>query len=99
MLGRRHVPWEQDVAIACGGVLVRPGDVLVGDEDGVVVVPPELAAEVAEAGVEQERQERFIAARVAEGEPLEGLYPLGPAWRAAYEEWRKAEEADMDADS
>ncbi len=99
VLGRRHVPWEQDVAIACGGVLVRPGDVLVGDEDGVVVVPPELAAEVAEAGVEQERQERFIAARVAEGEPLEGLYPLGPAWRAAYEEWRKAEEADMDADS
>ena len=88
VLGRKHVPWETGVAIACAGVLVRPGDVLVGDADGVVVVPPELAAEVAADALEQERQERFIAEKVAEGESIDGLFPLGDAWLAAYEEWK-----------
>jgi len=87
VLARRHVPWESGVSIACAGVLVRPGDVVVGDADGVVVVPPDLAAEVAADAVEQERQERFVAERIAEGEAIEGLYPLGPAWLPAYEEW------------
>src|SRR5581483_12329744 len=86
VLGRRHVPWEAGVAVSCAGVLVQPGDLIVGDADGVVVCPPELAHEVAAAAAEQERQERFIAERVAAGEPIEGLYPLGPAWRPAYEE-------------
>jgi regulator of RNase E activity RraA/2-keto-4-pentenoate hydratase/2-oxohepta-3-ene-1,7-dioic acid hydratase in catechol pathway len=88
VLGRKHVPWESGTAISCAGVLVQPGDVLVGDQDGVVVVPPELAAEVAADAVEQERQERFIAERVAEGESIDGLFPLGDAWLAAYEEWK-----------
>ncbi|MEI5604584.1 hypothetical protein WB307_50125, partial [Streptomyces brasiliscabiei] len=46
VLGRRHVPWETDVAIGCGGTTVEPGDILVGDGDGVIVIPPALAAEV-----------------------------------------------------
>ncbi|HZR92949.1 MAG TPA: fumarylacetoacetate hydrolase family protein [Gaiellaceae bacterium] len=96
VLGRRHVPWEAGVAVSCAGVLVQPGDLIVGDADGVVVCPPELAHEVAAAAAEQERQERFIAERVAAGEPIEGLYPLGPAWRPAYEEWCARQDASTE---
>ncbi len=64
VLGRRHIPWETDVTIACGGTTVQPGDVIVGDGDGVVVIPPALVAEVAAAAVEQEREEEFIAEQV-----------------------------------
>ncbi|MEU6375446.1 fumarylacetoacetate hydrolase family protein [Streptomyces sp. NPDC046909] len=91
VLGRRHVPWDTGVPIACGGALVQPGDLIVGDADGVVVVPPELADELVADCREQERQERFIAEQVAAGESVEGLYPLGSNWRDAYENWCKGE--------
>jgi 5-oxopent-3-ene-1,2,5-tricarboxylate decarboxylase / 2-hydroxyhepta-2,4-diene-1,7-dioate isomerase len=87
VLGRRHVPWETDTVIACGGTTIRPGDILVGDADGVVVIPPALAADVAADAAEQERQERFVAERVAAGEPIGGLYPMGPAWHEKYQQW------------
>jgi 2-keto-4-pentenoate hydratase/2-oxohepta-3-ene-1,7-dioic acid hydratase in catechol pathway/regulator of RNase E activity RraA len=87
VLGRRHVPWESGVAVACAGVTIRPGDILVGDADGVVVLPPAIAAEVLADAREQERQEEFIATRVAAGEPIDGLYPLGDARRADYQAW------------
>ena len=87
VLGRRHVPWESGVAVACAGVTIQPGDILVGDADGVVVLPPAIAAEVLADAREQERQEEFIAARVAQGESIDGLYPLGDAHRADYEAW------------
>jgi 2-keto-4-pentenoate hydratase/2-oxohepta-3-ene-1,7-dioic acid hydratase in catechol pathway/regulator of RNase E activity RraA len=89
VLGRRHVPWETGVTVACAGVTIQPGDIVVGDADGVVVLPPGIAAEVLAAAREQERQEAFIAARVAAGEPIEGLYPLGERWRPVYEAWLK----------
>ena len=96
VLGRRHVPWESGVAIACAGVTIQPGDILVGDADGVVVLPPSIAAEVLADAREQERQEEFIAARVAQGESIDGLYPLGDRHRADYETWlhAKAEPAE-----
>ncbi|MFD7657791.1 fumarylacetoacetate hydrolase family protein [Actinosynnema sp. NPDC059797] len=87
VLGRRHVPWEVGVDVACAGVLVRPGDVLVGDAEGVLLIPPALVDEVAADAVAQEREERFVLERVAAGEPVDGLYPLGPAKRAEYERW------------
>jgi 5-oxopent-3-ene-1,2,5-tricarboxylate decarboxylase / 2-hydroxyhepta-2,4-diene-1,7-dioate isomerase len=87
VLGRRHVPWDTDVAVACAGVTIQPGDILVGDADGVVVLPPAIAADVLADAREQERQEQFIAERVAAGEPIEGLFPLGEARRADYESW------------
>jgi 5-oxopent-3-ene-1,2,5-tricarboxylate decarboxylase/2-hydroxyhepta-2,4-diene-1,7-dioate isomerase len=87
VLGRRHVPWEVNVAVACAGVTVVPGDIIVGDGDGVIVVPAHLAMEVARDAAEQERQEEFAAAMVAKGESVDGLYPLGKRWRAAYESW------------
>jgi 2-keto-4-pentenoate hydratase/2-oxohepta-3-ene-1,7-dioic acid hydratase in catechol pathway/regulator of RNase E activity RraA len=90
VLGRKHVPWDTDVPIACGNALVHPGDVIVGDGDGVLVLPPHLLAELVDDGVEQERQEKFIAERLAEGESVAGLYPIGPEWRAAYDLWCKS---------
>jgi 2-keto-4-pentenoate hydratase/2-oxohepta-3-ene-1,7-dioic acid hydratase in catechol pathway/regulator of RNase E activity RraA len=89
VLGRRHVPWETDVPIACAGVLVCPGDTIVGDADGVVVLPDHLLEDIVIAAVEQERQERFIVQQVQAGESIDGLYPIGEKWRAAYESWRE----------
>jgi regulator of RNase E activity RraA/2-keto-4-pentenoate hydratase/2-oxohepta-3-ene-1,7-dioic acid hydratase in catechol pathway len=88
VLGRRHVPWEANTTIACAGVTVVPGDIVAGDADGVVVVPRHLAREVAQDAAEQELQEEFIAEQVAKGEPVDGLYPVGRKWQAAYEAWR-----------
>jgi len=87
VLGRRHVPWEVNTAIACAGVTVLPGDIIVGDGDGVIVVPAHLAAEVARDAAEQERQEEFAAAMVARGESVDGLYPLSQRWQPAYQAW------------
>jgi 2-keto-4-pentenoate hydratase/2-oxohepta-3-ene-1,7-dioic acid hydratase in catechol pathway/regulator of RNase E activity RraA len=88
VLGRRHVPWEVNTTIACAGVTVAPGDILVGDGDGVIVVPAHLAMEVARDAAEQELQEEFAAMMVAKGESVDGLFPLGKRWYAAFENWR-----------
>ena len=85
VLGRKHVPWDADVTIACGGTTVQPGDILVGDADGVIVLPPSIAAEVADAALAQEEEDAWVAARVAEGHPVEGLFPPNPRWRERYE--------------
>ncbi len=85
VLGRRHVPWEHDVTIGCGGTTVQPGDVIVGDADGVIVIPPALAEEVADAALAQEQEDAWIAARVAEGHPVDGLFPMNAHWRARFE--------------
>ncbi|WP_028921344.1 fumarylacetoacetate hydrolase family protein [Pseudonocardia acaciae] len=94
VLGRRHVPWESDVAIGCGGTTVCPGDVVVGDDDGVLVIPPSLVEEVLAAAIEQERQEEFITEQVRAGEGIDGLYPLGPDWQPAYREWLRKRNGD-----
>jgi regulator of RNase E activity RraA/2-keto-4-pentenoate hydratase/2-oxohepta-3-ene-1,7-dioic acid hydratase in catechol pathway len=104
VLGRRHVPWEVNTTIACAGVTVTPGDIIVGDGDGVIVIPAHLAMEVAQDAAEQETQEEFAAAMVAKGESVDGLYPLSKRWQAAYEAWlasrdglAKREEEQADA--
>ncbi|MQA34435.1 fumarylacetoacetate hydrolase family protein [Modestobacter roseus] len=85
VLGRRHVPWDLDVTIGCGGTTVQPGDVVVGDADGVIVIPPALVEEVVDAALAQEDEDAWIAARVAEGHPVDGLFPMNAAWRARYD--------------
>lgn len=87
VLGRRHVPWDTDLTIACGGAAVQPGDIIVGDADGLLVIPPHLVERVVEAAIEQERQEQFIAERVADGESVDGLYPLAGQWKERYAAW------------
>lgn len=88
VLGRRHVPWDTDVAVACGGATVLPGDVVVGDADGVVVIPPHLVEEVADATIAQEEQDTWVAQQVAAGHPVDGLFPPNAEWLARYEAWR-----------
>lgn len=90
VLGRRHVPWETDVAIGCGGTTVEPGDIIVGDGDGVIVIPPALADEVVDAALAQEEEDAWIARQVASGHPVDGLFPMNAAWRARYEAERNA---------
>jgi regulator of RNase E activity RraA/2-keto-4-pentenoate hydratase/2-oxohepta-3-ene-1,7-dioic acid hydratase in catechol pathway len=97
VLGRRHIPWEVNTTIACAGVTVTPGDIIVGDGDGVIVIPAHLAVEVARDAAEQELQEEFAAAMVAKGESVDGLYPLGKRWQAAYEAWLAKREEQADA--
>ncbi|WP_314140176.1 fumarylacetoacetate hydrolase family protein [uncultured Plantibacter sp.] len=85
VLGRRHVPWETDVAVTCGGATVLPGDVIVGDGDGVIAIPRALAAEVAAEAVVQEAEDAWIAEQVRGGAAVDGLFPLNAEWRARYE--------------
>lgn len=86
VLGRRHVPWDVDLTIACGGAAVQPGDVIVGDDDGVLVIPPRYVDEVVEAAIAQEREEEFVVRQVLNGEKVDGLYPMNAAWKKRYEE-------------
>ncbi|MFD5215516.1 fumarylacetoacetate hydrolase family protein [Microbacterium sp. NPDC058345] len=85
VLGRRHVPWEHDVTIGCGGATVQPGDIIVGDSDGAIVIPAALAEEVADAALAQEAEDAWIAEQVAAGHPVDGLFPMNADWRAKYE--------------
>lgn len=71
----QHHAVDVQVPIACAGVAVYPGDVLVGDADGVVCVPRSYVARIARAAEEQERLEEFVLARVQAGAPLRGTYP------------------------
>ena len=94
------VGWHADVEpvepegygelIGCGGVAVRPNDTMVCDNDGVVVIPHELAADVAEAGLEQERYERYVQTRVRDGASVVGLYPPDDEALADYQRWLKS---------
>jgi len=85
-----HHAIDQNVPVGCGGVAVYPGDIIVGDEEGVVVIPQHLADEVAEACEEQEKMEAFILERVQGGAKLAGTYPPNDDTKAAFAEWRKA---------
>ncbi|SAK72195.1 transferase [Caballeronia arationis] len=84
----KHHAVDMNVPIACGGVAVYPGDIVVGDVDGVVIVPRHLAEEVARDATEQELMEAFIIERVEAGAVLRGTYPPNEDTIAAFAEWR-----------
>ena len=94
VLGRRHIPWDTDITIACGGTTVQPGDIIVADADGILVIPPALADELADDSIAQEREETFIAEMVQQGHSVDGLYPLNAAWRTRYQEWEAGKAND-----
>lgn len=79
--------------IGCGGVAVIPGDIIKADGDGVVVIPRNLAVEVAADGVAQERFERFAKQKIQAGLPIIGVYPPSPETQKEYEGWRDPEDA------
>ncbi|MBT2597494.1 fumarylacetoacetate hydrolase family protein [Arthrobacter sp. ISL-72] len=100
VLGRRHIPWDTDITIACGGATVQPGDIIVADSDGILVIPPAIAAELVDDCIQQEKEEAFIFEMVQQGNSVDGLYPMNAGWQARYEEWEagnlKSEKGNSD---
>src|SRR5690349_18515577 len=85
-------PFAVNVPIACGNVLVMPGDIIVADDDGAVVVPIKLAPELLRVASEHAEWEDFSRMRLAQGGDLRTYYPLSEAARAEYEAWRRGQE-------
>lgn len=83
-----HYPSEIQVPIGCGGVAVFPGDIIVGDSEGVVVVPAHLADAVATTASEKEQKEDYILERIQAGANLVGTYPPDAKTLAEYEQWK-----------
>jgi regulator of RNase E activity RraA len=87
----RHQMVDIDVPIGCGDVAVFPGDVIVGDAEGVVVIPAGLADEIAAEAVEMTAFEDFVMEEVLKGRSILGLYPPTDArTRADFAAWRQA---------
>jgi regulator of RNase E activity RraA len=85
-----HHAVDINVPVGCAGVAVFPGDILVGDEEGVVVIPRHLAAEIAIPAADQEHLEQFIMEKVQGGAQLPGTYPPNEATLAEYQAWKAA---------
>ncbi len=86
-----HQAIDLQVPIGCGDAPVFPGDVVVGDDDGVIIVPAGIAAEIADEAVEMTAYEDFVIERVRAGAKTIGLYPpTDEANLAAFETWRTA---------
>ncbi len=83
-------PWAYDVPVAVGGALCMPGDIVVADDDGPVIVPSRLAGDVVETARDHEQWEVFSRHRLDEGALLSDYYPLTPDTRQEYESWRSA---------
>jgi regulator of RNase E activity RraA len=83
-------PNAVNVPIACGGVTVIPGDIIVADDDGVVVLPVAMAPKVIEESQKHHEWEAFSRMKLMEGGPLQRYYPLHPSASDEYEAWRKA---------
>lgn len=79
---------DLDVPVACAGVTVFPGDVLLGDGNGVVAIPHAIVAEIAAQAAEREALEEFVIGRVRGGAPLTGTYPPNEATMQAYRDSR-----------
>jgi regulator of RNase E activity RraA len=82
-----------NVPIGCAGVLVCPGDILLGDNDGCIVIPPSLLDHVVEEVAVHEDREEYIRKLLSEGYPLAGVYPMGPEMELNFRNWR-AEKAN-----
>jgi regulator of RNase E activity RraA len=89
--GLTFINWQEP--IGCGGVAIFPGDTIVADGDGAVVIPQAMLAEVAELAGEQEIQEGWIINEVQRGVPLPGLYPPNDDTKARYAAWRKSQKS------
>ena len=87
----KHHAVDLDVPVACGEVAVYPGDVLVGDGEGVAVIPRHIAEDVAEEAFEQTAYEDFVQEQVEQGRSIFGIYPPAPEAREEFKRWRAAQ--------
>jgi len=87
----RHHAIDINVPIGCGDAPVFPGDIVVGDNDGVIIIPAHLADEIAAETTDQTAYEEFVTERVRGGQSIRGLYPMtDEANQTAFAAWRKA---------
>lgn len=82
------VGWNEPVG--CGGSAIFPGDMIVADDDGAVVIPAALVDFVANEGAEHELLESWLVQQVEKGEKLPGLYPPNEENKKRYEDWKKS---------
>jgi regulator of RNase E activity RraA len=86
-----HQAMDINVPIGCGDVPVFPGDVIVGDGEGVVVIPAGIASEIADEAVEMTAFEDFVSEEVLKGRSILGLYPpTDDKSKEDFAVWRKA---------
>jgi regulator of RNase E activity RraA len=85
--GLTFVGWNEP--IACGGCAIFPGDLIVADDDGAVVIPQNLIDFVVAEGEEHERYETWVVSEVERGVKLPGLYPPNEEAKKRYEDWKK----------
>ncbi len=86
----KHHGVDLNVAIGCGSVAVYPDDIMVGDGDGVVVIPGEIADEVAEEAQAMDVFEGWVTEQVEQGRSIIGLYPPNESTQAEFEQWKKS---------
>lgn len=87
----KHHAVDMNVPVSCGGTAVYPGDIMVGDADGVMVIPRHLADDVAQEGGPMELYEDFVLEEVLRGVAIIGLYPpTDPASSERFELWKAA---------
>lgn len=85
-----HQAIDINVPIGCGDVAVFPGDVIIGDDDGVMVIPAHLADAVADESVSMTLYENFVMENVLKGRSITGLYPLvSEQHKRDFEKWKK----------
>jgi regulator of RNase E activity RraA len=90
----RHHATDLQLPIACGGVAVYPGDIMVGDAEGVVCIPANIAEAVAQEAYDQTIYEDWVQTRINDGAGLFGVYPMtDDAEKAAFAAWRQAQAA------
>ena len=82
-------PYAVNVPIACADTLIMPGDIIVADDDGVVVVPAAFGPDLLKRAQTHAEWEDFSRLRLSQGGELRRYYPLSEAARPEYEEWRK----------
>lgn len=74
------MPAAANIMVQCAGVLVVPSDVLIGDDDGIVVIPKEKVEDVVKKGLDQELKETYSRKLLEAGRPLSDAYPPRPEW-------------------
>jgi len=90
----KHHAVDLNVPIGCGGVPVFPGDIVVGDGEGVVVIPADIADDVAQEAADQDVFETFVSEKVRAGASIVGLYPPNEATQKEYAQWRAKQPKD-----
>lgn len=81
-------PVEFNAPVGCAGVAVYPGDVIVGNGEGVVAIPHQLADEIASEVAKETEYEEFVADQLSRGRSIFGLFPATAASRREFEKWK-----------